>query len=82
MPDEPDKIQTMQSDHYRELMKLESKHQSELNRKEAEHACPRNHQTQKSDCVAESDYRQSQFPVAQNERHLPQGGTQYHPFRP
>ena len=32
------KIQTMQSDHHRELMKLESKHQSELNRKEAEHA--------------------------------------------
>lgn len=32
------KIQTMQSDHQRELMKLEGKHQSELNRKEAEHA--------------------------------------------
>lgn len=31
------KIQTMQSDHHRELMKLEGKHQSELNRKEAEH---------------------------------------------
>ena len=31
------KIQTMQSDHHRELMKLESKHQSELNRKEAEY---------------------------------------------
>ena len=31
------KIQTMQSGHYRELMKLESKHQSELKRKEAEH---------------------------------------------
>lgn len=31
------KIQTMQSDRLRELMKLESKHQSELNRKEAEH---------------------------------------------
>jgi len=33
-----DKIQTMQSDHQRELMKLEAKHQSELNRKETEHA--------------------------------------------
>lgn len=32
-----DKIQTMQSDHHRELMKLEAKHQSELNRKEAVH---------------------------------------------
>ena len=32
-----DKIQTMQSDHHRELLKLESKHLSELNRKEAEH---------------------------------------------
>ena len=32
-----DKIQTMQSDHQRELMKLEARHQSELNRKEAEH---------------------------------------------
>ncbi len=31
------KIQAMQSDHHRELMKLEGKHQSELNRKEAEH---------------------------------------------
>ena len=31
------KIQTMQSDHHRELMKLEGKHQSELNHKEAEH---------------------------------------------
>ncbi len=31
------KIQTMQSDHQRELLKLESKHLSELNRKEAEH---------------------------------------------
>lgn len=31
------KIQTMQSDHHRERMKLEGKHQSELNRKEAEH---------------------------------------------
>lgn len=30
-------IQTMQSDHHRELMKLEAKHQSELNRKEAAH---------------------------------------------
>ena len=29
------RIQTMQSDHHRELMKLEAKHQSELNRKEA-----------------------------------------------
>ena len=33
-----DKIQTIQSDHHRELMKLESRHQSELSRKEAEHA--------------------------------------------
>ena len=32
-----DKIQTMQSDHQRELMKQESRHQSELNRKEAEY---------------------------------------------
>lgn len=32
-----DKIQTMQSDHHRELMRLEAKHQSELNRKEAAH---------------------------------------------
>ena len=32
------KIQTIQSDHHRELMKLESRHQSELSRKEAEHA--------------------------------------------
>lgn len=32
-----DKIQTIQSDHHRELMKLESRHQSELSRKEAEH---------------------------------------------
>lgn len=32
------KIQTMLSDHHRELMKLESKHQSELNRQESEHA--------------------------------------------
>lgn len=32
-----DKIQTMQSDHHRELMKLEAKHQSELNRKDAAH---------------------------------------------
>ena len=32
-----DKIQTMQSDHHRELLKLEAKHQSELNRKEAAH---------------------------------------------
>ena len=32
------KIQTMQSDHHRELMKLESRHQSELSRKETEHA--------------------------------------------
>ena len=31
------KIQTMQSDHHRELMKLEAKHQSELNRKDSEH---------------------------------------------
>lgn len=31
------KIQTMQNDHHRELMKLEAKHQSELNRKEAAH---------------------------------------------
>ena len=31
------RIQTIQSDHYRELMKLEAKHQSELNRKEAAH---------------------------------------------
>ena len=31
------RIQTMQSDHHRELMKLEAKHQSELNRKEAAH---------------------------------------------
>ena len=31
------KIQTMQSDHQRELMKLDGKHQAELNRKEAEH---------------------------------------------
>ena len=31
------KIQAMQNDHQRELMKLEAKHQSELNRKEAEH---------------------------------------------
>jgi len=31
------KIQAMQNDHHRELMKLESKHQSELSRKEAEH---------------------------------------------
>lgn len=33
-----DKIQTIQSDHHRELMKLESRHQSELSRKEVEHA--------------------------------------------
>ena len=33
-----DKIQTIQSDHHRELMKLESRHQSELSRKETEHA--------------------------------------------
>ena len=32
------KIQTMQSDHNRELMNLKSKYQSELSRKEAEHA--------------------------------------------
>ena len=32
-----DKIQTMQSDHHRELLKLEAKHQFELNRKEAAH---------------------------------------------
>lgn len=32
-----DKIQTMQNEHQRELMKLENKHQSKLNRKEAEH---------------------------------------------
>ena len=31
------KIQTMQNDHHRELMKLEAKHQSELNRKDSEH---------------------------------------------
>ncbi|MCR9011136.1 mobilization protein [Gabonibacter chumensis] len=31
------RIQAMQSDHHRELMKLEAKHQSELNRKEAAH---------------------------------------------
>ena len=31
------RIQTIQSDHHRELMTLESKHQSELSRKEAEH---------------------------------------------
>lgn len=31
------KIQIMQSDHHRELMKLEAKHQSELNRKDSEH---------------------------------------------
>jgi len=31
------RIQTMQGDHHRELMKLEAKHQSELNRKEAAH---------------------------------------------
>lgn len=31
------RIQTIQSDHYRELMKLEAKHQSELNRKEVAH---------------------------------------------
>ena len=30
-------IQTMQSDHHRELIKLEAKHQSELNRKDAAH---------------------------------------------
>ena len=30
-----DKIQTMQSDHHRELMKQETTHQSELNRKDA-----------------------------------------------
>ena len=33
-----DKIQTIQNDHSRELMKLETKYQSELNRKETEHA--------------------------------------------
>ena len=33
-----DKIQIIQSDHHRELMKLESMHQSELSRKETEHA--------------------------------------------
>ncbi len=33
-----DKIQTMQNEHQRELMKLEAKHQSELSRKETEHA--------------------------------------------
>lgn len=30
-------IQTMQSDHHRELIKLEAKHQSELNRKDVAH---------------------------------------------
>lgn len=32
-----DRIQTMQSDHCRELIKLKAKHQSELNRKDAAH---------------------------------------------
>ena len=31
------RIQTMQSDHHRELIKLKAKHQSELNRKDAAH---------------------------------------------
>ena len=31
------RIQAMQNDHHRELMKLEAKHQSELNRKDAAH---------------------------------------------
>ena len=33
-----DKIQTIQSDHHRELMNLKGKYQSELSRKETEHA--------------------------------------------
>lgn len=33
-----DKIQTMQSEHHRELINLKGKHQSEMSRKEAEHA--------------------------------------------
>lgn len=30
--------------------------------------------------MAEPSYRLSQFPTAQNKRHLPQGGKQHHPF--
>lgn len=57
-----DKIQTMQNDHSRELMQLETKHRPNWTARRRN--MPKSHQTQKSDCVAESDYRQFQFPAA------------------
>ena len=75
------KIQTMQNDHHRERTELEAKHLSELNRPGG-CAYGGNHEAQKSDFVAKPHYRLSQFPAAQNKRHLPQGCSHCHSFCP
>lgn len=51
-------------------MRLEAKHQFEFNRKEAVHT-EETAGLKKMHFVARPDYRQSQFPVAQNKRHFP-----------